>query len=277
MTDAWHRCRGHNDGVLAPLDLVDNIYLWAAGEAAIAAQAVAALCNPVLDIPVVVGSSAQVPAWVGGATLCIIVDRQGDGAGGGLVDQLIGRGGPVIGLTADTALAQVLSDVDATVLDVPDEAAVLPPLVVPLLEALDLEDLVDDLAGWSVPRGWTGGEGLPAQLATVATTAGVPAVYGSHGIGAVAATWMAAQLRLFTGRPAVGDSFGAALTHLPAWGASSPLTPMAWLVADDAEAAVAEAFDAAVPGVTTVRCRADGPAARLAELLSLTDLVLGHM
>lgn len=279
MTDVWQRCRGHNDGILAPLDLVDHIYLWAAGEAAIAAEAVAALAAPILDIPLVVGSGAVVPAWVGGATLSIMVDRQGDGAGGGLVEELIARGGAVIGLTADEGLAEVLTAAAHTVLDMPpDEETVVQPIVVPLLEALDMDDVVDDLAGWTGPESWLDTQaGLPVTLARAVAAAEVPAVYGGEGIGAVAAAWMAAQARLFTGRPAIGASFGDALTHMPAWSTGDSLTPVAWLVTNDREAAVATAFDRAVQGVRAIRCTSTTPGAQLAELMALADLAVSAL
>lgn len=276
MTDAWQACRGHNDGVLAPLDEVDGIYLWAAGETAIAAEAVAALLAPVLDIPLVIGSGPHIPAWVGGATLSIVVDRLGEGAGRTLVGALVDRGGPLIGLTADVDLATLLVDADKTVLDLPPDPALIPPVVVALLEVLDADDIVADLARWQVPGEWAGGDGLPARIAAVMADAVCPGVYGSEGIGAVAASWLSSQLRLFSGRAAVGGSFPQALTHLPAWGPEG-IRPVAWLVADPAEAAVAAAFDAAAAGVITVNCEADRPGARLAELLALADLVAGAL
>lgn len=276
MSDAWQRCRGHNDGVIAPLDQIDGIYLWAAGEVAIAARAVAALTAPLLDVPLVIGSGPHVPAWVGGATLSIVVDRLGDGAGRTLVPALIDRGGPVIGLTADVDLATVLADADQTVLDLPPAPAIIPPVAVALLEVLDAEAVVADLARWQVPGEWAGGDGLPARIAAAVADAECPGFYGSEGVGAVAASWFASQIRLFSGRAAVGASFPQALTHLPAWGPVG-IQPIAWLVADPDEAAVAAAFDAAAPDVVTVACEADRPGGRLAELLALADLVAGAL
>lgn len=275
MSSAWARCRGSAEGVLAPLDLVDGVFVWAAGEAAIAARAVAALAAPVLDVPLVVGSGPAVPAWVGGATLVVLVDRAGESAGSALLADLLGAGGPVIGLTADARLADLLTAEGHTVVDVVAEEAVLPPLVVPLLELLALEDAAADLAAWTVPAAWTGPQGLPADLAAQAAGIDVPGFYGSDGVGAVAASWLAAQMGLFRGRIAVGASFSDALADLPTWSGAGGLRPVAWLVADDDQAGVARAFDGAAEDVRTVRCQEATPAGRLAELIGLADLVVG--
>lgn len=141
--------RGVAEEVVAPLDLIDHVAVWTTRAGLPAARLTASVAEPVLDVPLVVTTAERLPRWIGGATLLLLVDPDGDG--GGVIDEAAERGGPVIGLSAAEDVLAALDDHDMALVELPADDAVTAAAVA-LLELLELDGSVDEE---TLQRRWT--------------------------------------------------------------------------------------------------------------------------
>lgn len=228
---------------LATGDAVGEIVASGLGTGGTACEAVAALVAARLPVPFVVHQGAEVPACVGRHTLFFAVSSSGTteetlaAASGALA-----RGARVVtvGGSGDGALGRFASDrglpwCEVSAGDAPPRAA-LASTTVPVLVALWAAGLAPDpapsigaAAGVLARRRdaalVTGGppETLARHLGRT-----IPLVYGSHGIGAVAARWWKAQVNLNAKAPAFAASLPAlGYEELAGWGQGGDVTRQA--------------------------------------------------
>ncbi len=209
--------------------------------AGIACDAVAALTASTLAVPLVVGRSADVPAFVDASTLVFVV-------GGPTVPAemvavataALERGATLVALGGDPAgpLASLSTTMGARVPWCPVSSPAggvggLAGMVVPMLVALHRVGLAAD---WTPTVEATADElarrrdvllapGGPAEELARRIGRTYPLVYGSSGLGAVAARWWKERVNRNAKSPALaGELPGVTYDELAGWGQSGDVT-----------------------------------------------------
>lgn len=290
----WRAALEAGQDVRAPLDLVDHVVVCGMGGSGIVADVVAAVAAPRYDLPVVPRKSPGLPAWVGGATLVVAVSYSGNTAETlASAEEALDRGAPVLGITSGGRLAELLEDAGQPLVLVDDPGR--PPrhstgaLLVPVLQALELDGDLDDaiarLEGITVachrdvPSADNPAKQLALRLAGADT--GVPSLYGTAGIGEVAAYRLRCQLaenaKMRASHHAVPE-----LCHNEsvAWDDTSTAGGVLWICEDPAEQArvdvLRDLFDDHFAWAEGVTAEGASPLERYASLVGLLDLVSVH-
>ena len=285
----WADARARSEGVLAPLDLVDQVVVCGMGGSGIVADVVQAVAAPGYDLPVFTHKGPGLPAWVGGSTLVVAVSYSGNTSETLDATRVaLERGAPVIGITSGGQLAELLDDADQTVVDVPgggqprhSTGSLLVPVLVALELDRDLDAAIDRLGAIAernrrdVPTVDNTAKQLAVRLA--AADAGIPALYGTRGIGEVAAYRMRCQL---------AENAEMRSTHhgLPelchnevvAWADTATAGAVLWLAEDPAEQrridVLRDLFADRFAWEEQITAEGDGPLERFASLTGLLDL-----
>ncbi len=216
------------------------VALFGLGTAATAIRAAAALVAPHLPVPLWAGSGPDVPAFVGPGTLVGAVSTSG-GTPETLdaLREALARGARAVAVGGDDsgALARLAADAGVPWCPVepsgPAARATLGAATVAILVVLAQSGLGPE-CNETVPRAaaalarrrdtCAAPSGAPAELARrIGRT--IPLVYGSAGIGAVAAGWWKAQVNLNAKAPAFAASLpGLACDELAGWGQGGDVT-----------------------------------------------------
>jgi glucose/mannose-6-phosphate isomerase len=291
-------------GVLPEPASVRAVALVGLGPAAAAGQAVAALTATELGVPLWVGPGPDVPAFVGPGTLVCVVSTSG--ATPETLDaarEAVARRAPTVAIGGDraSALARLAADAGVpwcpTVPPVPAARLGLGSATVAVLVALARGDLLPDPAAAIrtaagmlarrrdalVPPG-----GAAAELARrIGRT--FPLVYGSDGIGAVAAAWWKSEVNRNAKAPAFWASLSGAMHgELAGWGQGGDVTRQVLslvLLRHDGEDertsarfdAVVAATDEVMADVIEVRAAGEDDLTRLFDLVLLGELVSLHL
>ncbi len=274
----------------------DAVVVLGAGVDAIAGDAVAALAAPHAPVPVLVGSSPGLPAFVGPRTLVVALSSSGRDAGTlAAARSAFARGAPAVVVSAEGPLSSLAVEAGVPCCPLPGgpPRALLGAAVVCALGALARHGLLPD-CGPSVTvaadalrrrRDAFAAPGGPA--AEVARRIGrtIPVVYGAAGIGATAARRWKAQVNLNEKAPAFDASLPA-LTRdeLAGWGQSGDVTRQVVSLVllrhageDPALAglfdAVAAATDEVMADVVEVRAEGEDDLGRFLDLALWGDYV----
>lgn len=286
----WRAAAADADDVLAPLDLVDQVLICGMGGSGIVADVVAAVAAPSYDLPVATHKGPGLPGWVGGATLVVAVSHSGNTAETlDAARTAADRGCPLIGVTSGGRLAELCDEVGATVLDAPPGGQPrhsTGSLLVPVLTALELDDEIDvaidrlaaiaEACGRDVPTGDNPAKQLALRLA--AADSGIPALYGTTGVGAVAAYRMRCQLaenaKMRSSHQALPE---LAHNEVVAWSDTATAGAVLWLLEDPASArqveVLNELFADRFAWHEVVPADGAGPLERYASLVGYLDLV----
>jgi glucose/mannose-6-phosphate isomerase len=204
-------------------DWVRSVAIFGLGASGLAAQAVAAYAAGRAPVPVWVGQSDQVPAFVGPGTLVVALSRSGETADIRTAARTaINRGARLIAVTGDGPLGELAATSNQIHLAVTDDAptsrAALGALVVPLLLSLEKMGLLPGVTPslqraallLARRRDSLVAPGGPAEDVARRIGRTMPLVYGVSGLSAVAAQRWKTQINENAKTPA----FFAALPDL---------------------------------------------------------------
>lgn len=287
--DQWRAAADAAEGLLAPLDLVDQVVVCGMGGSGIVADVVRAVADRRFDLPVVAHKAPGLPAWVGGSTLVVAVSFSGNTAETlASARTALDRGAPMIGVTSGGQLADLLDDAAQTVVTV--EGGGQPrhstgKLLMPVLTALELADeidvAIDRLAAVAAANARTvpTADNPAKQLALrLASATGVPAIHGTPGVGEVAAYRLRCQLAENAKMRSVHAGLPE-LCHNDIVGWSDPATagPVLWLAEDPAQdrrvAVLRELFADRFEWDAMLPVEGTGPLERFASMTGFVDLV----
>lgn len=285
----WATARAAAEGVLAPLDLVDQVVVCGMGGSGIVADVVVALADASYDLPVIGCKSPRLPVWAGASTLVVAVSYSGDTAETlAAVTTALDRGSPVIGVTSGGRLEALLDDHDQTVVGVPGGGQPrhsTGSLLVPVLTALELDvgldaaiDRLADVAGRSGRSAETAtnpAKQLALRLAGPDTN--IPAVYGTDGVGAVAAYRLRCQLAENAKMRATHHTIPEANhNEVVGWDDLATRGGVVWITEDPLHhrrvEVLQELFADAFVWQSTVAAEGEGPLERYASLVGMLDL-----
>jgi glucose/mannose-6-phosphate isomerase len=204
FTDAHRRARDALLGVSLPAaSEIANIAVLGMGGSGIAGDALAAVANPTLPVPVLVLKQLRTPRFIGPGTLAFAVSYSGDTdetleMATGALD----AGANVVAVSAGGALAALARARGGVHVDCPDgylPRAALGALLTPLLVALERVGLLPDAGTWldqarrqlaarrEKCRPDVTGRGNPAREIARKIGTTIPIFYGGGALGAVAA------------------------------------------------------------------------------------------
>jgi glucose/mannose-6-phosphate isomerase len=287
-----------------PLDpsTVDGVVVLGVGADALAGEAVAELLAPHAPLPVVVASGAKVPAFLGPRSVVVAVSSSGrDPDTVAATRTALARGARAIVVAGDGPASALAVDAGVPWCPVAPLAGVngaapratLGAAVVPTLVALARLGFADDwgpsVAAASVTLGRRRDAfGAPSgPAADVARRIGrtIPVVYGTAGIGAVAARRWKSQMNLNAKSPAFEASLpGLTRDELAGWGQDGDVTrqvmSLVLLRHAGEDPALAPLFDAVVAAtdevmadVITVEAEGDDDLGRFFDLALWGDFV----
>jgi glucose/mannose-6-phosphate isomerase len=228
-------------GALPEAASVRAVAAFGLGTAATACEVAAAVAAPRLEVPFLIGRSADVPAFVGDGTLVVAV------ALGGPSPETVSaaraaraRGARVVAVGGEDALAPLVGDGELPWCRVSPEGAAARSAIgaatVPVLVALSEAGLLPD-PGPSVtaavrglaPRveAFRAPRGPAAELARrIGRT--IPLVYGSNGVAGAAARWWKERLNVGAKTPAFAAELPAlAYGEVAGWGQGGDITRQA--------------------------------------------------
>jgi glucose/mannose-6-phosphate isomerase len=296
--------RAFPEDALPASDSIHAVALFGLGTSASATRAAAALVAPELPVPLWAGSGPEVPAFVGPGTLVGAVSTSG--ATPETLDALreaLARGARAVAVGGDdaSALARLAADAGVPWCPVmpsgPAARAALGAATVAVLVVLAQCGLAPECtrtvptaaAALAHRRDASAAPGsAPAELARrIGRT--IPLVYGSAGIGAVAAGWWKAQVNLNAKAPAFAASLpGLARDELAGWGQGGDITRQVLTLVllrhggEDERTgqlfdAVAAATDEVMADVVEVRAEGDDDLTRFFDLALVGQLVSLHL
>ncbi|MHB8219217.1 MAG: SIS domain-containing protein [Acidimicrobiales bacterium] len=277
---------------------ISQVVVAGMGTSGIVGDLVAAVCGPVMAVPVAVVKSYELPAYVGPDSLLLAVSCSGDTQETVHAAKLAyDAGATVIAVTGGgelAALAAVHKSVTFSVPEtLPQSRAALGALAAPALVALETLGLFDGAAGClrsavdllSRRRDELFAAGGPAVAVATRIGRTLPLIYGSTGPAAVAALRWKTQVNQNAKSPA----FWASLPELchdevAGWGQAGDVTRQVFSVVtlrhDGEHPHVAERFSAVeemlrevVADVIEVRTSGDDDVARFFDLAFFGDVV----
>ncbi len=200
----WSRAR---ELEVEPADMAgrDAVVILGMGGSGIAGDVAAALAADTVPVPLVVHRGYGLPAFVGPSTLVVAVSYSGNTEETeSAVSAAIEAGAQLAAVTSGGRLAELGAEHGFPVVTVPaggQPRHMLGWLAVPLLHMLGIEADLDEVV--AVQGGITAGCGRDVEVganpakrigAQVAATEGITVVWGTQGLGAVAAYRMKCQL-----------------------------------------------------------------------------------
>ena len=285
---------------MPPIGGITSVVALGMGGSGIGNDVVAAVCSPLMGVPVVTGKDYELPAFVGPSTLVFAASFSGDTEETlSAASSALERGAHLVAITRGGKLGAMAASAGAPVIAVPDgiphpRAAVGAMTVAPLvvLEHLGLLDGVSGLVAATVAqlarrRDQIIAAGSGSVAAEVAHRIGrtIPLVYGGGGIGRAAALRWKCQVNENPKSPA----FAAAMpelchNELTGWGQMGDITRQLVTVVDlrhDFEhpqldrrfTLVDEIMDEVVAGVVSVRAAGEGSLAQVFDLVLVGDIV----
>jgi glucose/mannose-6-phosphate isomerase len=200
----WAHARELAGGIRADLEGVTNILVLGMGGSGISGDVVATIAADRLDVPVVVRKGYGLPRWVGPRTLVLAASYSGNTEETlSTVEEVIDRGARLSAVTSGGALAALTEERGLPVVLLPggrQPRHSLGYLAVPLLTMLGLDDGMDEAIGvleelgraWDrhVPTAEHPGKELGGRLGK----GGLPVIYGTEGVPALAGLRFACQL-----------------------------------------------------------------------------------
>ena len=272
----------------------------AVGTGATACDAVAALAGPALGVPFVPWRGGALPAFVGPGCLVFVVSCGAESPEVlAAVRDAMARGARVIGVGSDGELARLAASSNFPWVTIGLEGAAartaLGSATVPMLVALHDAGLLDDrtasvtaaAATLARRRDLYVAERGPGTAGELARRIGgtFPLVYGSSGIGAVAARWWKSCVNLNAKSPAFAAELPAlAYDELAGWGQGGDITRQTTTLVllrhagdgpsvDAVFGAVRDATDEVMADIVELWAEGDDDLARFFDLALLGELV----
>ena len=281
---------------------VSNVVALGAGDDGIAGDLLAAMAGAVMAVPLVVVTSAELPAFVGPDSLVFALSGTGESESTlAAAEQAWGRGASVVAVTGPGRLAGMADLAGSPVVPVPAELplprAALGALAVPPLVVLDRLGLLPEVGPGidaAVDRLERRRDELqqPGNVAAeVARRIGqtFPLVHGSPGVAGVAARRWKAQVNENAKSPAFWSVHpGLCHDELAGWGQSGDVTrqliTLVELRHEAEDPRIASRFELAgevlaevVADIVPVWARGDGELARFFDLVLVGDFVSLHL